>query len=145
MLAIMIGDRIRKMLNFGQCRVETTVEELKDRTPEQLANMIHPNMVQDGYVAVFGSEPNCYIVMRARDVKEDKSHRPEAFSKPSNIPMTETQKQERREQIKKTGGCSTKHCRKGDRECDQYWGCRDTCRVVSERITSMTACPQPKA
>lgn len=41
--------------------------------------------------------------------------------------------------------CPSRVCRKGGRECDQYWGCRDTCRVVSERITSMTACPQPEA
>lgn len=48
----------------------------------------------------------------------------------------------RKSKSEKPGGCARKHCRLGDRECDQYWGCRDTCRVVSERITSMEACPQ---
>lgn len=38
--------------------------------------------------------------------------------------------------------CSRKHCRLGNMECDKYWGCRDTCRIASKRITSMQACPK---
>ncbi len=37
--------------------------------------------------------------------------------------------------------CPRKVCRLGDKECDQYHSCRDTCRIQNERITAMEKCP----
>ena len=37
--------------------------------------------------------------------------------------------------------CATKVCRLGERECKEYWSCRDTCKVESKRLTEMEDCP----
>jgi len=65
----------------------------------------------------------------------------------SDIDFTKLQERipvAKEQSVRESGGCSAKHCRLGNRECIQYWGCRDTCRVVSTRITSMDACPDRK-
>jgi len=68
-----------------------------------------------------------------------------AFEWDGECPYDEDEKnyQPAKSQKPLTSPCKKKTCRMTGTECDQYWGCRDTCRVVDQRITSMDGiCPR---
>lgn len=132
------------MLEAGRCRVETDIEELADKTPMQLAEMIKPDLLREGYTAIIDKDdPTLFRITTMQGAVQNEVARKSPFIGSTQASIKATSPAEAVAPPKK-GGCSSKVCRLGDRECDQYWGCRDTCRVASERITSMETCPQPE-
>ncbi len=142
------------MVRIGAFSVETELEELSGKSAQELADMIHPDMRRDdGYAVIHGDDPKVYRIVSAKALYEEagarsaasnRARKPAPARKRKKTPASQKQPAPAAPR-KKKGGCSRKHCRLGDRECDQYWGCRDTCRVVSQRITAMDACPEPEA
>ena len=129
-------DKIVQLIKDGKVRIE--VEELTNKSSDELLKVLGPYLFNGRFCAVLAEDT--VVVMYVAEAHSKKLlHKQNPFWDGTPQPPRTTTPSPAK------GGCSRKHCRLGDRECDQYWGCRDTCRVVSERITSMDACPQPEA